>query len=304
MPASRVTTARVCLLLAIVSAVLWFPGVWAQPETGQTTRPVVEQSAIPLERLSPVSPDGHTGLAFLRKPNGAGPFPAVILVHGGAPSWDEATLHDFALHTHASRFLAAGYVVVAMTRRDLDLQIAFDAVQPAVLDAMAVYDLVAQQAYVDANSIVLRGTSVGGYIALELATQRPAAALIVEEPFAFPFVDQRAGTTASTPPEVAKILKLDLPLQIIEGDQTPNINDFNREVFIPALRSTQRDLEVQHFPGGLHSFAFYDSAERTPDPALSQRAFVLIKEFADRHVAVKPVALDAALLTMVVIPAQ
>lgn len=297
----RSTLLRAYLLLSLALVTLWPLALRAQSEAQAiTTRPAIAESAIALQRLTPTAQDGHIGLAFLRKPPGAGPFPAVILVHGGAPGWDETTLHDYALHIHASRFLAAGYVTVAMTRRDLDLELDFDAVQPALLDAMAVYDAVAQLDYVAADSIVVRGTSAGGYIALELATQRAAAALMVEEPFAFPFVDQGPATDA-TAPDLRKILQLDLPIQIIEGDQTPNINDFNRDVFIPALERANRDLELHHFAGGLHSFAFYDSAERTPDPALSLRAFGLIEAFFSQHVAVKPVPLQEGVVTQVAI---
>ena len=45
----------------------------AQPAV---TRPVVSEKACPLETITPVSADGHRGLAVLRKPRGTGPFPA------------------------------------------------------------------------------------------------------------------------------------------------------------------------------------------------------------------------------------
>jgi hypothetical protein len=47
------------------------------------TRPVVSEKACPLETIAPVAADGHSGLAVLRKPPGAGPFPVVVWFHGG-----------------------------------------------------------------------------------------------------------------------------------------------------------------------------------------------------------------------------
>ena len=89
------------------------------------TRPVVSEQACPLETITPVAADGHRGLAVLRKPPGAGPFPVIVWFHGGITTVPlarlEATARDLAT---GSRFLAAGYVFVAPTyrSRDVDLQ--------------------------------------------------------------------------------------------------------------------------------------------------------------------------------------
>jgi hypothetical protein len=42
------------------------------------TRPIVSEKACPLETIYPVAADGHRGLAVLRKPPGAGPFPVAV----------------------------------------------------------------------------------------------------------------------------------------------------------------------------------------------------------------------------------
>ena len=73
------------------------------------TRPVVSEKACPLETIAPVAADGHSGLAVLRKPPGAGPFPVVVWFHGGIATVPltrlEATARDLAT---GSRFLAGG----------------------------------------------------------------------------------------------------------------------------------------------------------------------------------------------------
>lgn len=261
-----------------------------------TLRPIIAEQDVPVESLAPVASDGFVGEAFLRKPPGQGPFPAVILVHGGAPRWSTQMLRDFAVHTHASRFLAAGYVVVAMTRRDLDLDLPTTTQQPAVRDSLAVYDHVKALPYVDPNSVVVRGTSVGGYLTLEVAAERNATAIMVEEPFSFPFVGLGANAQGETA-DSSKITRIQSPILDIEGDQTANINDFNRDVFFPAVRAAGKSLTVSLYPGGLHSFAFYDSTERTLQPSESLRAFGEIDGFFRRYLAVQPQPLDARLVS-------
>lgn len=288
------------LRMLLLSSLLLQQGfVFAQGTAGRTPvlRPVIAETLVPVETLAPVASDGFVGEAYLRKPPGAGPFPAVVLVHGGAPRWPTTTLRDFIVHTHASRFLAAGYAVVAITRRDLDLALPFAAEQPAVRDAVAVVDHLRTLPFVDDDNIVVRGTSVGGYLTLEVAAAREVAAIVVEEPFAFPFVGITVNGPEGQEPQDSKIAQLQEPILDIEGDQTPNINEFNREVFLPMLMEAGKQLRVSQYPGGLHSFAFYDNAERTPDPSLSLEAFGEIDRFFREHLDLLPQPLDAALVS-------
>jgi dienelactone hydrolase len=266
------------------------------PPVDEVLRPVITEDAIPLQAITPVAADGTRGEAYLRKPPGAGPFPAVILVHGGAPRWSSDLLQYYALHTHASRFLEQGYVVVTMTRRDLDLALPFSEEQPAVRDAVAVIDYVKNLPYVDPDSVVVRGTSVGGYVTLEMAVERDVAAIVVEEPFSFPFMGMTGSNPQGQVPNLSKVERLDTPVFDIEGDQTPNINEFNTEVFLPALTQNGKDLVLARYPGELHSFAFFDNAARTLHPAKSLQAFESIDAFFREHIAVQPVPLDPALV--------
>jgi dienelactone hydrolase len=268
----------------------------------QVLRPVIVEELIPLQALAPTASDGFSGEAFIRKPPGEGPFPAVVLVHGGAPRWSTQMLREYAVHIHASRFLEAGYVIVAMTRRDLDLALPFSVEQPAVKDALAVIDAVKELPYVDANNIVLRGTSVGGYLVLEVAAAREVAAIVVEEPFSFPFVGISPNDVNDQSPDIGKISRIKSPIMDIEGDQTPNINNFNREVFIPAVQSSGKSITVLHYAGELHSFAFYDSPERTLHPAVSLEAFNAMDRFFREHLTLEPIHLQAQFVEYEVIP--
>jgi hypothetical protein len=82
----------------------------------RVTRPVVSEAECPLEVIAPVASDGYRGQAVLRKPPGGGPFPAIVILHGGIVTVPLARLQSIARDlANPSRFLAAGYVVVAPT---------------------------------------------------------------------------------------------------------------------------------------------------------------------------------------------
>jgi dipeptidyl aminopeptidase/acylaminoacyl peptidase len=259
-------------------------------------RPVISEETAPVEAIAPVAADGYVGMGFLRKPPGDGPFPVVVLIHGGGPRWPTPQLREFAVHTHASRFLEAGYVVAAITRRDLDLSLPSTQEQESVVDAVAVIDYLKDLPYVDAESIVVRGTSVGGYIALEVGAARAVAAIMVEEPFSMPFVGIGPVGGGDAPVNTDKIARISKPILLIRGDQTPNINDFNREVFIPALRSAGKSVEVVTYPGELHSFAFYNSPERTLRPGVTLEAHEKIDSFFREHLMTQPTPIDPRLV--------
>jgi acetyl esterase/lipase len=77
------------LAACITTSVLTTPLVNGAAQSEPITRPVVSEKASPLDPIAPVAHDGYRGQAFLRKPPGDGPFPAVVLIHGGlttAPS--------------------------------------------------------------------------------------------------------------------------------------------------------------------------------------------------------------------------
>jgi hypothetical protein len=114
--------------------------------------------------------------ATLTLPDGPGPFPAVVLVHGSGPSDRDETVGA----THMFADLAAGLAArgIAVLRYDkrtftygdrltndltLDAEVIDDAVD-------AVYTLAARRE-IDASRIVVVGHSLGGMLAPEIATR-------------------------------------------------------------------------------------------------------------------------------------
>jgi acetyl esterase/lipase len=108
--------------------------------------------------------DAPLQVGDLYRPAGAGPHPAVLLIHGGA--WvrgDRANMRKFA-----ERFAAAGFVAW-----NLEYRLAPDATWPAQLDdvraALAWLRARAREIDVDPERIAAMGYSAGGHLALLLA---------------------------------------------------------------------------------------------------------------------------------------
>ena len=168
---------RRAFLLTTVASLLSSRLAQAQPAV---TRPVVAEKACPLETITPVASDGHRGLAVMRKPPGAGPFPVVVWLHGGITTVPLARLEVAARDlATGSRFLTAGYVFVAPTYRSRDVD---PQTSESVEDALAVVEYLRGLPFVDRASIVVGGCSGGGDLALDVASRTGVCAVVAEEP--------------------------------------------------------------------------------------------------------------------------
>src|SRR5262245_28225864 len=302
-------------------------------QQSQASRPVVSESACPLEVITPVASDGYKGQAVLRKPPGRGPFPAFITIHGGITTVPLTRLQSIARDlANPSRFLAAGYVVVAPTyrSRDVDLQ------SPVSLeDSLAVVDYVRKLPYVDAKSIVVYGCSGGGDLALEIAARTRICAVVAEEPASLvmsgifnnsiPKRGERYTPEDGLPilqnpkkyytPEFqkvlrAKIAKMECPILIIQGDvdrqdEMP-INRFNAEVLIPELRAAKKTIEVRTYHEQAHCFCAASGLPRSSGavapaswPGTALKASRDADTFCRRHLVTQPKAIDSHLVTYV-----
>jgi uncharacterized protein len=101
-------------------------------------------------------------------------------------------------------------------------------------DARAAYRWLVEQKRVRPDELVLFGESLGSAVALELALERPAAALVLEAPFtSVPDVARRTIFAPLAPfvrtryESLARIPRLRMPLLVMQGDRD--------EVIPPAL---------------------------------------------------------------------
>jgi dipeptidyl aminopeptidase/acylaminoacyl peptidase len=126
--------------------------------------------------------DGKQVPAFLYKPEGTGPFPAVIDVHGGPTAQSRREFSGVRQY-----FLSKGYVMLVPNVRGstgygksytrLDNR---DLGGGPLKDVIACKEWLAKQANVDEKRVVVMGGSYGGYMALAAATFAPTefAALV------------------------------------------------------------------------------------------------------------------------------
>jgi dipeptidyl aminopeptidase/acylaminoacyl peptidase len=274
-----------------------------------------------------VAKDGFRGQGFLRKPPGAGPFPAVVSVHGGLTTWSAAELQGMVRAANASRFLAAGYAVLAPTYRSRDA----DPQSPVSLaDSLAAVEYARQLPYVDPRSIVVFGCSGGGDLALEIAAATDVCAIVAEEPAsllmagifnlksskrgerfnpgdALPILEQPEKYYAPEYQKIlrAKVARIRCPVLIIQGSEDRKelqINHFNARVLYPELRAARKAFEVMTYAGEPHCFC---QGEGVPlpflagaSPAAALEAFRDSEAFSRRHVATKPRELDARLVRL------
>jgi uncharacterized protein len=109
-------------------------------------------------------------------PNGAGPFPAVVLIHGSGPNDRDETVGANKMFKDIAEGLASnGIAVLRYDKRtfrygdQLDNSITIDG--EVVDDAVAAVQLLMSQPHVDARRVVVIGHSLGGLLAPEIANR-------------------------------------------------------------------------------------------------------------------------------------
>lgn len=227
----------------------------------------VSEELCPLETIEVTGKDGTKVIGILRKPPGAGPFPALVHLHGTLNTKNLKDLRVWATQPTASRFLAAGYLVLTPTFRDRE---ADPQTRDALIDCLAMIDWVKQRPDVDPKSVVVWGDSGGGSLALELAGDTDLAAAAAQEPATILMIgtlskEQSSKGVAMTDPKKLwtpelqamtreKIRKIHCPLFIAYGDKS-EINRVNHEIVIPELRAAGKDLQTKLYPGQRHGFS-------------------------------------------------
>jgi dienelactone hydrolase len=198
---------RIVRALAVIGALL--AGLAAVPATAQEDNTYYGPRLIE-ERVRIAAPNNRTIAATILRPDGQGPFGAVILNHGvSASARERARESSDLLINAASVFARRGYVVVMPLRRGFGATGGDMAEDPgscsnpdymsaearAADDVMAAYDYARALPYVDGNRMILAGQSAGGMVSVFTAgTRQPQGLQAV-----LSCAPRRRGDPESTP---------------------------------------------------------------------------------------------------------
>ena len=146
----------------------------------------VSESQSPVMPTWIKSPDGVYTAAAIRKPQGEGPFPAIIMFHGAPGGRGMEQLVGWSRGDHGGpvweRFLQEGFVVVVADYRggDVDqVNAPSAAITTAIDDGIAVVEYVRALPYVDPRQVSVYGVSLGGNLVMFLASKIPDLKAVV-----------------------------------------------------------------------------------------------------------------------------
>jgi carboxymethylenebutenolidase len=194
--------------------------------------------ALALVASTAVSVPGTTAATFSR-PEGKGPFPAVLLVEGWFQpgSWEKET---------AAALVDEGYAVLAVLpertrpadRNALHQQMSAPPAADALAGLKAAREWLLARRDVDAQRLAVMGARMGGRDAMALAGEKGVKAVV-------------SWYGAPPPAERAKALKT--PVLAFFGGQDMGPTPADAKAFEEATRG--RSVQVQVYPEAMHGFA-------------------------------------------------
>lgn len=196
-----------------------------------------------------VSGDDITG--YLARPDGAGPFPAVVGLHGCAG------MHEATRQRLADQLVPRGYVLLLVdsyaTRRgteDACISTGFSTYIRRRPDAYGALAFLARQNFVDPQRIGVIGFSAGARVALAMAETNSSERFIVEDNLRF------RAAAAFYPPCKAAEGRPGIPTLIFIGaldDWTPATECSDK---VAGWGNEGPPVELVIYPGAYHGFYY------------------------------------------------
>jgi dipeptidyl aminopeptidase/acylaminoacyl peptidase len=224
---------------------------------------------------------------FWTTPVGAGPWPAVLFVHGHQEPFREGG-EAYVKNGRLGRTASRGYVAAAVSQpgyghSDGPPDFCGPYTQDAVLGALA---FLRTQPFVQPHKVALYGYSRGAIVASMVATQDPQLAAVVLGAGAYNFfhwyptpirgidanIEHEAGTSAAAFRARSAILHVDTitaPILLLHGAQDERVSVQQAEAFADALRAKQIAVRVKIFPHARHRMPI-EAQDREIDPFLEE----------------------------------
>jgi dienelactone hydrolase len=253
----------------------------ATPSFGQTARieihPIQTQTLSDHQFLTGAS-DGKPALiaAELRLPDGPGPFPAVVLVHGSGGVG--GNVHRWAGELNSIG--VAAFIVDCFTGRGITSTIPDQSLLGGlamIYDTYRALELLSKHPRIDKTRIAVMGFSKGGFAALYASMKRfqgyyaPSG---VEFASYIPFY-ARCDIAFSQDENIT-----DRPIRIFHGEADDWVPLEPAKRYVARLKAAGKDVQIATLPGARHAF---DSATYPPvftfaDAELSDRCRLIEKD--------------------------
>jgi dienelactone hydrolase len=211
---------------------------------------------------------------YLARPNGPGPFPAILVLHdcGGFSAFETAEVNELA---------SAGYVALAIDMlKPQGLSNACTTVSTAAHNgleyATASLAWLRAQSYVAPNKLGAVGFSMGGIVALGLI-----------DPFTpAPAIPGLRAVVAYYPNCIGRSPNVAAPLLILNGSADDWIPPAGCQAFAQSARSAGKPVQITTYPGATHAFTqpsnhtrIYDGHTLTYNPQATSDADAKMKAF-------------------------
>jgi dipeptidyl aminopeptidase/acylaminoacyl peptidase len=263
---------------------------------------VVSEADSPVEQVYVKSKDGAYVAAAIRKPKGAGPFPAIVMFHGAPGGRGMEQLVGWSRGATGGpvweRFLQEGFVVAVADYRGGDWNTmnvpSTSASATAVDDGLAVIAHVKALPCVDPARVSLYGVSLGGNLVAFLISKEPsihAAVLGAPAPIWFLGLQRPA---AGGPPDLsaakpdpaavaANVAPIRTPVLILVG--TEDRLQALDTVLHDALAQAGKPVEMHVYEHGYHDFVLGPQGQNRPDLPRGEILLQGALEALDRTVA-------------------
>ena len=168
---------------------------------------VVSETDSPVMQTWIKAKDGVYIAAAVRKPKGEGPFPAIVMFHGAPGGRGMDQLVGWSRGDHGGpvweRFLQEGYVVVVADYRGGQGEVntpSSNGMVTAIDDGITVVDYVQNLPYVVRANVSVYGVSLGGNLAMFLASRVPTLrAVVAGAPALIWFLGYKFGPNGARP---------------------------------------------------------------------------------------------------------
>ena len=243
---------------------------------------VVSEKDSPVMQTWIKAKDGVYIAAAVRKPKGDGPFPAMVMFHGAPGGRGMEQLVGWSRGDHGGpvweRFLQEGFVVVVADYRGGDWNLvnkpSSSGLVTAIDDGISVIEYVQKLPYVKRDAMSVYGVSLGGNLAMFLASRVPTLHKVVlgaPAPIWFLGYDIPAGGQrpdfASTPPDPVyskeNIVPVRMPILILVGTEDRLLALDTR--LHDELVKHGKDVRMEVYEHGYHDFVLGNQGQKRGD---------------------------------------